>query len=78
MRQRMWIELLNHPGKANVVVDVLSRKSYGFMSTLKVMQVELFSNLNALQVQFQALESRILLANFNVQPDLIERIKSSQ
>ena len=74
----MWIELLNHPGKANVVADVLSRKSYGFMSTLKVMQVELFSNLNALQVQFQALESGILLANFNVQPDLIERIKSSQ
>ena len=42
MRQRMWIELLKdydcsilyHPGKANVVVDTLSRKSYGYVSTL--------------------------------------------
>ena len=48
------------------------------MSTLKVMQVELFFDLNALQVQFQALEFGILLANFNVQLDLIGRIKSSQ
>ena len=46
--------------------DALSRKSYGSMSTLKVMQVEWFFDLNALQVQFQALESGILLANFNV------------
>ena len=45
MRQRRWIELLKHydciilyhPSKANVVVDALSRKSYGSMSTLKVM-----------------------------------------
>ena len=37
MRQRRWLELLNdydytilyHPGKANVVVDALSRKSVG-------------------------------------------------
>ena len=43
MRQRRWIELLKdydcnilyHPGKANVVVDALRRKSYGSMSTLR-------------------------------------------
>ena len=38
----------------------------------------MFSDLNDLQVQFQALEYEILLANFNVQSNLIGRIKSSQ
>ena len=43
MRHRRWIELLKdygcsilyHPGNADVVVDSLSRKSYGSMSTLR-------------------------------------------
>ena len=43
MRQRKWIELLKdydcsilyHPSKANVVVDALSKKSYGSVSTLR-------------------------------------------
>ena len=42
MRQRWWIELLKdfdcsilyHPSKENIVVDTLSRKSYGYVSTL--------------------------------------------
>ena len=46
IRQRRWIELfkdydcriLYHLGKANVVVDALSRKSYGFVSTLRSKQ----------------------------------------
>ena len=41
MRQRRWLELLvdydleinYHPGKANVVVDVLSRKSQTIMAS---------------------------------------------
>ena len=43
MRQRKWIKLLKdydcsilyHPGKSNVVVDALSRKSYGYVSTFR-------------------------------------------
>ena len=43
MRQRRWIELLKdydysilyHPDKANAVVDALSRKSFGSVSTLR-------------------------------------------
>ena len=42
MRQRRWLELvkdydceiLYHPGKANVVADALSRKSYGNLAAL--------------------------------------------
>ena len=56
MRQRRWIELLKdydcrilyHPGKANVVVDALSRKSYGSVSTLRLKQTQLFYDLKAL------------------------------
>ena len=43
MRQRKWLELvkdydceiLYHPGKANVMADMLSRQSYGSISSLK-------------------------------------------
>ena len=50
MRHRRWIELLKdydcrilyHLGKANVVIDALSRKSYGSMSTLRSKQTQLF------------------------------------
>ena len=42
MRQRRWIEFLEeydfnlhyHPGKANVVVDALSRKSRGVLASI--------------------------------------------
>ena len=86
MRQRRWIEplkdydysILYHLGKTNVVVDALSRKSYGYVSTLRSKQAQLFSNLKTLQAQFQVLEPRVLLTNFNVQPDLIGKIKSIQ
>ena len=42
MRQRRWMEFLedydftlhNHPGKANVVADVLNRKSRGVLASV--------------------------------------------
>ena len=50
MKQRRWIELLKdydcsilyHPGKANVVVDALSKNSYGSLSTLRSKHAQLF------------------------------------
>ena len=86
MRQRRWIEFLKdydcrilyHLGKSNVVVDSLSRKSFGSVSTLRSKKTHLFYDLKALQAQFQVLEPRVLLANFIVQPNLIWKIKSSQ
>ena len=86
MRHRRWIELLKdydysilyHLRKANVVVDALSRKTCRSVSTLRSKQAQLFSDLKALQAQFQVYGPRVLLTNVNVQPDLIGKIKSSQ
>ncbi|KAI3665770.1 hypothetical protein L6452_44401 [Arctium lappa] len=53
MRQRRWLELLKdydcellyHPGKANVVADALSRKSYGGESKVTFAKIEVISSL---------------------------------
>nr|GFD61686.1 DNA/RNA polymerase superfamily protein [Tanacetum cinerariifolium] len=57
MRQRRWLELLKdydtniqyHPGKANVVVDALSRKS-GMIAGIKV-QEEIIRDLEWLDIE---------------------------
>ena len=49
LRQRRWLELLKdydvdilyHPGKANVIADALSRRSMGSLSYLAVEKREL-------------------------------------
>ena len=53
LRQRRWLELIKdydcsvnyHPGKANVVADALSRKSYGFLATLLTTQKHIIVDL---------------------------------
>ncbi|KAI3720372.1 hypothetical protein L6452_21288 [Arctium lappa] len=53
MRQRRWLEILKdydcellyHPGKANVVADALSRKSYGGESKVTFAKIEVISSL---------------------------------
>ncbi|RVX08378.1 Transposon Tf2-8 polyprotein [Vitis vinifera] len=50
-RQRRWMETLEdydfalhyHPGKANVVADALSRKSYGQLSSLGLREFEMYA-----------------------------------
>ena len=86
MRQRRWIELLKeydciiqyHPGKANVVADALSRKSIGSLAAIKGCQRKLLGDLRSLKVHIRVLDSRALVANFRVQPDLVGRIKALQ
>ncbi|RVW65054.1 Transposon Ty3-I Gag-Pol polyprotein [Vitis vinifera] len=84
MRQRRWIELLKdydciiqyHPGKANVVVDALSRKSVGSLAAIRGCQRQLLEELRSLQVHFRVMGLGALVANFRVQPDLVGRIKT--
>ena len=86
MRQRRWIELLKdydctiryHPGKANIVVDALSRKSISFMATLVVKQWKLLEENYNLNVMREGQDSMILIASIQVQYDLIQQIKEGQ
>jgi hypothetical protein len=83
MRQRRWLELIKdydmslqyHPGKANVVADALSRKSYVNGLTTGELPEELCE-------QFKELELEIVpegfLASLEVQPTLMDKSKEAQ
>ncbi|WVZ57938.1 hypothetical protein U9M48_008266 [Paspalum notatum var. saurae] len=60
MRQRRWLELIKdyeleihyHPGKANVVADALSRKSYCNLLTGEELSAELCAEMEQLRLEF--------------------------
>nr|GFA23298.1 reverse transcriptase [Tanacetum cinerariifolium] len=84
MRQRRWLELLKdydtniqyHPGKANVVVDALSRKS-GRIAGIKV-EEEIIRDLEWLDIELYVREQHGYWASLRIEPDLISRIKEAQ
>ena len=59
MRQRRWLELIKdydlevhyHPGKANMVVDALSRKGYCNCLTVRTMGLTLCPEMEKLNVE---------------------------
>nr|GFC77582.1 retrotransposon protein, putative, Ty3-gypsy subclass [Tanacetum cinerariifolium] len=81
MRQRRWLELLKdydtniqyHPGKANVVADVLSRKS-GMIAGIKV-EEEIILDLDQLDIEIYVRGQHGYWASLRIKPDLISRIK---
>ena len=86
MRQRRWVELIKdyectieyHPGKVNVVVDALSRKSTGSISHLKAMYLPRLVELRSLSVRLELTDNGALLATFHVHSVLIDRIRKLQ
>jgi len=87
LRQRRWLELLKdydleiqyHPGKANVVVDALSRKAQCILNTIIITQPRVLEYLERLGVELVSQEStHALLFSSDVQPSLLEEIKSHQ
>ncbi|CAA0806544.1 Uncharacterized mitochondrial protein AtMg00860, partial [Striga hermonthica] len=88
MRQRRWLELVKdydctisyHPGKANVVADALSRRSYGQLSCLFTEQDVLLREFE--QLQLEAVKSTSaaggMLTTLVVGPTLRERIVAEQ
>jgi hypothetical protein len=62
LRQRRWLELIKdydleihyHPGKANVVADALSRKSYVNATMVSQMPQELYKEFEGLNLGFIA------------------------
>ena len=86
MRQRRWLELIKdydleilyHPGKANVVADALSRKrQYGLTATI-THQKELLEDMRRLDLEVVVGCVGTQLASLQIQPTLLEQIKQGQ
>ncbi|WVZ81487.1 hypothetical protein U9M48_028860 [Paspalum notatum var. saurae] len=83
MRQRRWLELIKdydleihyHPGKANVVADALSRKSYVNMAVAFQMPFELCVEFESLNLGFV---HHTKVATFKAEPTLEQEIRNHQ
>ncbi|XP_068307446.1 uncharacterized protein [Pyrus communis] len=87
LRERRWIELLNdydctieyHPSCANVVADVLSRKTPVRLNAIYACHVPLLTYLRSIGVKLGVEErEEALPANFRVRPILIDRVLEAQ
>jgi hypothetical protein len=83
MRQRRWLELIKdydmnlqyHPGKANVVADALSRRSYVNGIIAGELPEELCEQFKELRLE---IVPKGFLASLEVQPTLMDKIKKAQ
>lgn len=89
LRQRRWIELLKdydctilyHPGKANVVIDALSRKGMGSLAHITEARRPLARKIHQLEgkgVTFGIQEPNLLVAYVQLKSTVVEMIKRSQ
>ncbi|XP_075076496.1 uncharacterized protein LOC142163142 [Nicotiana tabacum] len=87
--QRHWMELLKgydgsimyHPGKANAVADVLSRKSIGSLAHIASAKRLLAKDIQKLEdtgIRFSIRNSEALLACAQAKSSLVEHIKATQ
>ncbi|WVZ81162.1 hypothetical protein U9M48_028574 [Paspalum notatum var. saurae] len=83
MRRERWLELIKdydleihyHPGKANVVADALSRKSYVNMAVAFQMPLELCAEFESLNLGFV---HHTTVATFEAEPTLEQEIRNHQ
>lgn len=67
-----------HPGKANIVVDALTKKSSASLACLTIGRKLLLRELKKMKVEFMVHGTCFLLAQLKVKPTLINQIKESQ
>nr|CAE04776.3 OSJNBb0115I21.3 [Oryza sativa Japonica Group] len=83
MRQRRWLELIKdydmgihyHPGKANVVVDALSRKGYCNATEGRQLPLELCKEFERLNL---GIVGRGFVAALEAKPTLIDQVREAQ
>ncbi|XP_021626910.1 uncharacterized protein LOC110625582 [Manihot esculenta] len=86
LRQRQWIELLEdynctieyHSGKANMVADTLSRKSFSNLAYLKTVWLPLLLEIRSLRVELAVDYAGALLETLKVRSVLIEKVRDTQ
>ena len=82
MRQRRWLnlvkdydcEILYHPGKANSVADVLSRKEEARLMTMQAFHPKLQEEMNELELELMIGSLKIL----TIQPIIFDGMKGTQ
>ena len=70
--------ILYHPGKANVVADALSRKSFGNLAYMITTQPTLLEDLKKLDIEIVSHNEDAMLFTLTVEPTIIEKIKVAQ
>ena len=86
MRQRRWLELVKdydctinyHPGKANVVADVLSRKFAGFSGSLITAQPRILEDFRRMDIDLVPKRYSYMLSTLTIQPSIVDKIKDCQ
>ncbi|PKA63075.1 hypothetical protein AXF42_Ash007871 [Apostasia shenzhenica] len=86
LRQRRWLELLKdydleilyHPGKANIVADALSRKVHINMLTVEKNEQQLVFEIEKLQLQSSIDHSLIRLSQLLITPNWLQQVKENQ
>ena len=84
MRQSRWLELVKdydcvinyHPGKANVVTEVLSRKIHGVIVALQLIQKPLLVDIQRFELEIILQGKSGYLTNMTLESTLLERIKT--
>ena len=85
MRQRRWMEFLEdydftlhyHPGKENVVVDALSRKSRGVLASIASRKWWILENVGQFELQYSE-HAQGTLGSLVATPSLLSRVFESQ
>ena len=67
-----------HLGKVNVVADALRRKNHENLAMLITSQLSIIEDMRRMEIKVRKHNSKAILANFRIQPTLIERIKATQ
>jgi len=73
------LQILYHPGKANVVADALSHKTHHSMNLMEVSMPEITRDLEKLGIKVvPSSVMKTYLGSIIVQPTLLDEIKSAQ